>query len=308
MPPLVDAEHFLDLRFRLEREVLRRSAAHDHDRALAAAALCVEHDARRLVHVAVRVDRARITFELQRGDVHPDARIAGRRGVDRNTAPMRRAQQRLAADAQHALAFGDVLAAQPVELGARHRALELVRPDDLPKKGVRGKQDVVVEENVVDAHDALLSQHDVALGRVSPVHGEAETEVRVVIQVGARGDDPVDEPGLDEWNEATHAESGRRECPGERETDGDIALEHLVGEQVTSLAQPARVVRLERPFDELDDRLPAVDAARVDLPAAQEPAGRDHVVLRACRLARLGGQLLHGFRSRRAGARARARA
>src|SRR5437016_10513744 len=51
MPLFADAQHFLDLRLRLQHEVLRAAAADDQDAALAAVGLRVEHDGRRLVHV-----------------------------------------------------------------------------------------------------------------------------------------------------------------------------------------------------------------------------------------------------------------
>jgi hypothetical protein len=53
VPLLVDAEHFLDLRLGLQREVLRAAAAQMKHAALAAAALGGEHDRAGLVDVAL---------------------------------------------------------------------------------------------------------------------------------------------------------------------------------------------------------------------------------------------------------------
>ncbi len=90
------------------------------------------------------------------------------------------------------------------------------------------EQHVVVEEDVVDADDAFVAQHDVRLLRIPAVHREPEAEVRVVIEIRAGRDDPVDEPALDERNERRHAESRRRERAGERHADGHVGLEHLL--------------------------------------------------------------------------------
>ena len=101
-------------------------------------------------------------------------------------------------------------------------ALELRALDDLPEERVRAEQDVVVEEDVVDADDAVLAQDGVACCRITAVHREAEAEVRVVVEVRAGGDDPVDEARLDERDDRRHAEPRRRERAGEREADGDV--------------------------------------------------------------------------------------
>ena len=63
--------------------------------------------------------------------------------------------------------------------------------------------------------------------RVAAVHREPEPEMRVVVEVRAGGDDPVDEARLDERDDRRHAESRRRERAGERQADGDVVLEHL---------------------------------------------------------------------------------
>ena len=83
---LVNAEHFLNLRLRLQGEVLGAAATHDGKAALAAAALGVQHDARRLVDVGVGVNHARVPLELQRRDVHADRTVAGARCVHRHPA------------------------------------------------------------------------------------------------------------------------------------------------------------------------------------------------------------------------------
>ena len=60
--PLVDAEHFLDLRLGLEQEVLGTAAASDQGAALATTPLGLEHDRRGLIDV-----RAHVEAELAAG-------------------------------------------------------------------------------------------------------------------------------------------------------------------------------------------------------------------------------------------------
>ena len=188
-----------------------------------------------------------------------------------------------------------------VKLRTRHGPLELGRANDLPEERVGGQQHVVVEENVVDAHHALFAQHDVGFRRIPAMHGEPEAEVRVVIEVRACRDDPVNESRLDERNQATHAEAGRGERAGERHAHGHVGLQHLAGEQLARLAQPAGVIRLERALDQLDHRLRAIDAARVDLASAQEPVRARARVRRTLRLAFFRDALLRAFGPGRGG-------
>ena len=159
-----------------------------------------------------------------------------------------------------------------MELGARHRALEFLALNDLAEERVGRQQHVVVEEDVVDADDAFLAQHDVGLLRVAAVHREPESEMRVVIEIRAGRDDPVDEAALDERNERRHAESGRRERAGERHADRDVGLEHLLREQLARFAQTRRVVGEEGVVDQIGGRLGAVDRRGIDARAAQELA------------------------------------
>src|ERR671921_189921 len=50
----------------------------------------------------------------------------------------------------------------------------------------------------------FLPQHDVGLLRVAAMHREPKSKVRVVIQVRASRDDPIDEPTLDERDDRRH--------------------------------------------------------------------------------------------------------
>src|SRR4029077_1462178 len=97
-----------------------------------------------------------------------------------------------------------------VEFRTAHRLLEFLLRGNFAKERVGREQDLVVEENVVDAYDALLAQLDIiGLGRTLK-HLEPQAEVRVVIKVRTRRDHPIDEAVFDKWNEAGHAEPGGR--------------------------------------------------------------------------------------------------
>src|SRR5207248_2130435 len=69
---LTDAQDLLDLRLRLEHEILGGAAADDQDAALAAVRLRVEHDRRRLVHVGARIEAQPGARQRLLGDVHAD--------------------------------------------------------------------------------------------------------------------------------------------------------------------------------------------------------------------------------------------
>jgi hypothetical protein len=123
----------------------------------------------------------------------------------------------------------------------------------------------------------------------------ASVEVRVVVQVRARGDDPVDEAALDQWNERRHSESRRRERAGERHSDRDVGLEHLLDEQPACLAQSRRIVGEKRVVDQISSRLAPVDRAGFDAIAAEKPALLVRGVFGTGALALLGGAFLRGF-------------
>src|SRR5688500_649899 len=96
------------------------------------------------------------------------------------------------------------------------------------------------------------------------MHRQAKPEVRVVIEVRSRRDDPVDEAGFDERDQSRHAETGWSESSRDGESDGDVRLQHFLREQLTRLAQAGRVIGEERALDQLGDSLLAVDPARID--------------------------------------------
>ncbi len=176
-------------------------------------------------------------------------------------------------EAQLVLTTAQVLAAQEVELGRTHRALELRSRDDLAEERVGVEQHVVVEEDVVDADDALFAQfHVVGLVRAL-VHGQPEAEVRIVVEIGTRGHDPVHEAGFHERDDRAHAEARGRERTGDAERHRHVFLQHALGQQPGALAQSRAVVCEKRVVDEVGNGLAAGDGGRIDALAAEVAVG-----------------------------------
>ena len=82
-----------------------------------------------------------------------------------------------------------------------------------------------------------------------------ERIVRVVIKIGARRNDPVDEAGLDQGDQAAHPQTGRSQGAREREADGAIGFEELVSEDPANLPQSSRVITRKGLVDQVGDRL-----------------------------------------------------
>src|SRR5262249_36029434 len=122
-------------------------------------------------------------------------------------------------------------------------------------------------------------------------------EVRVVIEIRTRRDDPVHEAALDERNERGHAESGRRERARERHADSDVGLQHLFRVQATRFSEPRRVVREKRVVDQISRRLAAVYRTRVDARTTQVLALLARFVANASLLTRFSGFFLLGLRA-----------
>src|SRR5215217_2576098 len=100
----------------------------------------------------------------------------------------------------------NITTTQVVKLRRGHRPLKLWAFDYLAEECVRIEQHRIIEKDVVDADDFFLAQHDVGGLRISLVHSEPDSEMRVVVKISARGNNPVDEAGLDQWNESGNPE------------------------------------------------------------------------------------------------------
>ena len=242
-------EHLLDLRLGLEHEVLRDCRRPGSTRALLPPLVLASHTIAAVsLTSALTSKRELVALERLGRDVHADRRVAGRRGVDRHAA--RRARPRAASGRLSPSASSRARTYLP------HRwwnsavlivALELGARDHLAEEGVGVEQHLVVEEHVVDAHDALLAQLDVVGLEGAAVHREPEAEVGVVVEVRAGRHDPVDEAGLDQRDQRAHAEPGRRQRAGDRQPDRDVVREHALDQELRAPRAAARRCRRGTP-------------------------------------------------------------
>ena len=151
------------------------------------------------------------------------------------------------------LAFVEDLAEVVIELPRAHLLLEL-RPDqDLPQPAVRLHQHVlVVEQDVVDARDALVPQVRVVHVVAAPEQRQVEREMQVVVHVGARGDDPVHEAVVHQRDDRRRSQARRRQGPRQAHADGDVVLRVAVPQQLAGRAEPPAVVGVHA-IDQLHD-------------------------------------------------------
>jgi hypothetical protein len=98
---------------------------------------------------------------------------------------------------------------------------------------------VLGDEDVVDALDARAVELAVVHVEVALDDRQLQREVEVVVEIRARGDHQVHEPGLDHrLDRAAHPGGGHR--PGDRERDGRAGVDHSP-EQVAALGEPSAV-------------------------------------------------------------------
>ena len=148
------------------------------------------------------------------------------------------------------MALEQILPEPVVELRGRDRARQLRADEEVADVGVGLEQHRRRKQHVVDADDALLVQLDVVEERRAAVQREVQRVVQVVIEVRAGADDEVDQPAVHQLDDAA-AEAGRRQRAGDGQADRRVVVrgEHLVGEDVAGLRQPAGVERLEAVVD-----------------------------------------------------------
>ena len=129
-----------------------------------------------------------------------------------------------------------------MKLGRGHRALKLWSFDNPAKESVGVKQHRIVKKDVIDADHLFVTQHDVGSLRVSFVHRQTDPKMRVVIKVGARRNNPIDEARLNQRNQRRDAQARRCERAGECHANRDVRLEHLLREELTRFTQAGCVV------------------------------------------------------------------
>src|SRR5229473_6250219 len=92
-------------------------------------------------------------------------------------------QQRAPGEFKNSFALRDVAAGAIMELRAAHRMLELFVTRDLSEESVGGKQHAIVEENIVDPNYTGFAQSHVVGFRRTLEHLQAQSKMRIVIQV-----------------------------------------------------------------------------------------------------------------------------
>ena len=125
---------------------------------------------------------------------------------------------------------------QVMQLGGAHLVLEFGLDENVAQDFVGGHEAIAVaEQHVIDADDVVVAQLGVVELEAADAHGVVQREVHVVVEVGAGGDDPIHEAGLDERDDAGAAHAGGRERAREAHADGDVGAEHLLGEELAGL-------------------------------------------------------------------------
>ena len=150
-------------------------------------------------------------------DVEEDRAVLHRADEDRDAVAVRRCEERRALHAERFLDLGDVLPEQVVQLGRRHLLLELGLAEDGAEEAIGLEERLLPEAEVVDPDDAREAVLKVARVRVDLADGVADDAVGVVVEVRAGRRDAVDEPALDERDEARLVEPCRRHRAAEGE-------------------------------------------------------------------------------------------
>src|SRR2546428_7968778 len=96
--------------------------------------------------------------------------------------------------------------------------------------------------------------------------------MRIVIKIGASGNDPIDKPRPHERYDGCHSDSGRRHCARKTHTDCHIVGQHPFDEKLACFAKTRGVIRVEGFVDQVDYRNIRVDGRGFNRLATQEPA------------------------------------
>ena len=108
------------------------------------------------------------------------------------------------------------------------------------------------KKHVVDPDDPLLVQLDVVEERRASVEREVQRVMQIVVQIGARADDEIDQASLYQLDGAaaeTRRGSARRQ-PSDRSWCRARG-QHFLSENLACLREPAGVERLKAAVDEL---------------------------------------------------------
>ena len=147
-------------------------------------------------------------------------------------------------------------------------------------------QNIVIKKNIVNANDAVPAEINVVEKRRTRVEAHVETVMKVVIEIGSGGNDPIDQSGPHQGNDAGFAESRGGERAGEAQAHGTVVGQHLFDEQLRRLPDAARVVGHEGLINEIGRGDVAPDPKGVDARVGGEFSGRGagaaHKQIREC--------------------------
>ncbi len=168
-----------------------------------------------MVDVAIHIDEELRVTERHCGHVHSDGTIARGGGENRDATLVGGAEHGGVFDAEFTFALTDVFSHEKVEFIAPHGPLKLGPLDDFAHESIGVEQDIVIKEDIVDTDDSFVTEFDVIEEWGAGVKFHAQAEMEVMIEVCARGDDPVHEPCLHQGDDGGAAEASGGQSAGE---------------------------------------------------------------------------------------------
>jgi hypothetical protein len=100
-----------------------------------------------------------------------------------------------------------------MEFIGAHGGLEFRGLNGLPDECIRIQKDIIIEEDVVDADDAFIPELNIIDERGTGMQVQVQTEMQIMVEVCACGDDPIDVTALNEGDDGASAQSGGVRAP-----------------------------------------------------------------------------------------------
>src|SRR5260370_5104065 len=98
-----------------------------------------------------------------------------------------------------------------MKLGGAKCFLKSLAPAQRSVKLVGAEQVLVVEDDVVNPDNLVFTELEIVQARPRLVHIHAQSEMRIVVEIGAGADNPVHEAGFDKRDQATRSQTRRRQ-------------------------------------------------------------------------------------------------
>jgi len=89
--------------------------------------------------------------------------------------------------------------------------------------------------------------------------------VGIMVQVRPGGNDPINEPLFHQGNQAGHAQTRRRQCSRQTDSDGNVISQHFFGVQMAGLSQACCIVGFKGGVNELGEGRVWADGTGIDL-------------------------------------------